>query len=97
MAAIDTGPLERELFGKEIGVLPVVIFDALRVLSWKEREVIEMRYGLRNGVLMGLAEVASKLRVSKQRIGQLEKRALFKLRGPMAQYAEALREAGMGK
>jgi RNA polymerase primary sigma factor len=62
------------------------IFDKERVenllekMTDREREVLDMRFGLVNGKTHTLAEVAKKLGVSRERIRQIEEEALVKLR-----------------
>lgn len=48
-------------------------------LSWREREILKLRYGLGDGFNYTLAEIAYVFRVSRERIRQLELRALAKL------------------
>ncbi|MDD9954606.1 MAG: RNA polymerase sigma factor RpoD [Anaerolineaceae bacterium] len=55
---------------------------ALGVLSEREREVLERRYGLLDGRARTLEEVGHEFRVTRERIRQIEARALRKLRHP---------------
>ena len=55
---------------------------ALGVLSDREREVLERRYGLLDGRSRTLEEVGREFRVTRERIRQIEARALRKLRHP---------------
>ena len=52
----------------------------LSVLSDKERDIIELRYGLSGGKPMSLKEIGERYSLTKERIRQIEKRALEKLR-----------------
>jgi RNA polymerase primary sigma factor len=54
----------------------------LESLTPRERRVIELRYGLNNEYSRTLAEVGMELDLSKERIRQIEKEALAKLRHP---------------
>jgi RNA polymerase primary sigma factor len=54
----------------------------LESLTPRERRVIELRFGLDNEYCRTLAEVGTELGLSKERIRQLEKQALAKLRHP---------------
>ena len=54
--------------------------NLLGLMSAREREVLDMRFGLADGKTKTLAEVAVKLRVSRERIRQIEETALKKLR-----------------
>lgn len=56
------------------------IYQHLDRLPPRELQVLEMRYGLRNGDRHTLEEVARKFRVSRERIRQLEERALSRLK-----------------
>jgi len=58
------------------------IQDALEVLSEREREVLEMRYGLVDGKDHTLEEVGKHFNVTRERIRQIEAKALRKLRHP---------------
>ncbi|MEL7036568.1 MAG: RNA polymerase sigma factor SigC [Cyanobacteria bacterium J06592_8] len=51
-------------------------------LSDRERDVIQMRYGLGNGRTYSLAEIGRELDLSRERVRQIEAKALQKLRQP---------------
>ena len=51
-------------------------------LSWREREIIKLRFGLDDGEPYTLQEVADVFQVSRERIRQIESRALAKLQEP---------------
>jgi RNA polymerase sigma factor (sigma-70 family) len=57
-----------------------VIFRMLRSLTYREREIIKLRYGLGDGYTYTLNDVAGVFRVTKERIRQIEKKAIHKLR-----------------
>jgi RNA polymerase primary sigma factor len=54
----------------------------LATLTDREREVIALRYGLVNGQPHTLEEVARCFRVTRERIRQIEQKALKKLKHP---------------
>jgi len=54
--------------------------DLLGMMSEREREVLEMRYGIINGEKKTLADIAKKLGVSRERVRQVEFGAIKKLR-----------------
>ena len=56
--------------------------NALAVLSDREREVLEMRFGLHDGKDHTLEEVGQYFNVTRERIRQIEAKALRKLRHP---------------
>jgi RNA polymerase primary sigma factor len=56
--------------------------NALSVLTERERQVLEMRFGLRDGKDYTLEEVGKHFQVTRERIRQIEAKALRKLRHP---------------
>ena len=56
------------------------VHNLLGVMSEREREVLDMRFGLKSGHSHTLAEVAKKLDVSRERVRQIEEEALKKLK-----------------
>ncbi|OWK34683.1 RNA polymerase sigma factor RpoD/SigA [Fimbriiglobus ruber] len=58
------------------------INEVLRSLAPREREVIELRFGLRDGQPRTLDEVAKQYGITRERIRQIEARGLLKLRQP---------------
>jgi RNA polymerase primary sigma factor len=59
------------------------IGEVLRSLTPREREVIELRFGLRDGHPRTLEEVARAYGITRERIRQIEARGLLKLRQPV--------------
>ncbi|WP_346289222.1 RNA polymerase sigma factor SigC [Sphaerothrix gracilis] len=64
-------------------------------LTTREREVIQMRFGLGDGTPYSLAEIGRALELSRERVRQIESKALQKLRQPkrrnrIRDYLEAL-------
>ncbi len=51
-------------------------------LNWREREIIKLRYGLGDGYNYTLEQVAHIFHVTRERIRQIEQRALRKLQDP---------------
>ncbi len=69
------------------------IAEVLRSLTPREREVIELRFGLKDGQPRTLEEVARTYGITRERIRQIEARGLLKLRQPLrsqrlAEFAE---------
>jgi len=56
--------------------------DALTLLTDREREVLELRFGLKDGRDHTLEEVSAFFNVTRERIRQIEAKALRKLRHP---------------
>jgi RNA polymerase primary sigma factor len=57
--------------------------EVLRSLAPREREVIELRFGLKDGHPRTLDEVAKVYGITRERIRQIEARGLLKLRQPL--------------
>ena len=71
-------PLERASFR----LLQEQLESVLHTLSEREKDVIEMRFGLRDGQPRTLEEVGKKFGVTRERIRQIESKTLSKLRHP---------------
>ena len=56
------------------------IKEKLNILSEREREIINMRYGLDGQENKTLEEVGAKFNITRERVRQLEKKALEKLK-----------------
>jgi RNA polymerase primary sigma factor len=56
--------------------------DAMQVLTERERHVLRLRYGLDGGREYSLVEIAEMMRVTSERVRQIESAALAKLRNP---------------
>ena len=54
--------------------------NLLGIMTQREREVLDMRFGLADTKPQTLAQVAKKLGVSRERIRQIEEMALKKLK-----------------
>jgi RNA polymerase primary sigma factor len=63
-------------------MLREAIKNALAVLSERERQVLELRFGLMDGKEHTLEEVGQYFNVTRERIRQIESKALRKLRHP---------------
>jgi RNA polymerase primary sigma factor len=71
-------------------LLHAAIREALATLPPREREVMEMRFGLNDGRIRTLEEVGRAFGVTRERIRQIEAKTLAKLRHPNA--VEPLRD-----
>lgn len=56
------------------------ILKALKELSPKEQKILEMRHGLVDGVLHTLEQVGNEFGVTRERIRQIEAKALERVR-----------------
>ncbi len=63
-------------------MLRTQVRNALNLLSDREREVLELRFGLKDGKDHTLEEVSNYFDVTRERIRQIEAKALRKLRHP---------------
>lgn len=75
----DTVSYELEMYEEK-----QVVRNAVAELDPRERELIELRYGLRTGEEMTQKEVADLLGISQSYISRLEKRILSRLRNEIA-------------
>lgn len=65
-----------------ISLLKEKIKDVLETLTERERQVLEQRFGLVDGYSRTLEEVGRQFRVTRERIRQIEAKALRKMRHP---------------
>ena len=63
-------------------ILKEEIDDVLKSLQQREQEVLRLRFGLKDGTCHTLEEVGKKFNVTRERIRQIEAKALRKLRHP---------------
>ena len=59
------------------------IDDVLGTLTFREREIIKLRYGIGDGYTYTLEEVGRIFRVTRERVRQIEAKAVRKLRHPV--------------
>ena len=59
------------------------INQVLETLSYREREIIKLRYGIGNGYTYTLEEVGRKFKVTRERVRQIEAKAVRKLQHPI--------------
>lgn len=60
-----------------------LIFRAMRVLDAREKEIIQLRYGLNGNPPLTQREVAKRHGISRSYISRIEKKALCKLRAEL--------------
>ena len=59
------------------------IDEVLSTLTFREREIVELRYGIGDGYTYTLEEVGRIFRVTRERVRQIEAKAVRKLRHPV--------------
>ncbi|MAF67056.1 MAG: RNA polymerase sigma factor RpoD [Planctomycetes bacterium] len=59
------------------------IDEVLRTLTFREREIVKLRYGIGDGYTYTLEEVGRIFRVTRERVRQIEAKAVRKLRHPV--------------
>ncbi len=65
------------------GILREKIDDLLKTLTYREREIIRLRYGLGDGYTYTLEEVGRIFKVTRERVRQIEAKAVRKLQHPI--------------
>ena len=67
----------------------------LKTLTYREREIIRLRYGLGDGYTYTLEEVGRIFKVTRERVRQIEAKAVSKLQHPVrSQQLEGFAEPG---
>ena len=83
---VSLGDLMRAESAEELGEerdvqhISGCLADGLRSLSSREREIIEMRFGLRDDEELTLRETGARMGLSRERVRQIQKDALGRLR-----------------
>ena len=65
------------------GLLRDRIESLLKTLTYREREIVRLRYGLTDGYMYTLEEVGRIFRVTRERVRQIEAKAVKKLQHPV--------------
>jgi RNA polymerase primary sigma factor len=65
------------------GMLRERIEELLKTLTYREREIIRLRYGLADGYSYTLEEVGRIFKVTRERVRQIEAKAVAKLQNPV--------------
>ncbi len=65
------------------GILRQKIESLLKTLTYREREIIRLRYGLGDGYTYTLEEVGRIFKVTRERVRQIEAKAVRKLQNPV--------------
>ena len=65
------------------GLLREKIEELLKTLTYREREIVRLRYGLADGYCYTLEEVGRVFKVTRERVRQIEAKAVSKLQHPV--------------
>ncbi|QDS98580.1 sigma-70 family RNA polymerase sigma factor [Adhaeretor mobilis] len=65
------------------GLLRDKINELLKTLTYREREIVRLRYGLADGYCYTLEEVGRIFKVTRERVRQIEAKAVAKLQNPV--------------
>ena len=79
---LPDGGAESPAIGAAQEMLRTRISKVLKTLSYREREIIKLRYGLGDGYSYTLEEVGHIFKVTRERIRQIEAKAVRKLQQP---------------
>ncbi len=79
---IEDKSAENPMQEAAFSILREKLRNVLGTLTGREREVLELRYGIKDGQRRTLEEVGRQFRVTRERIRQIEAKALKKLRHP---------------
>jgi RNA polymerase primary sigma factor len=79
---LPDGAARSPAIGAAQGMLRSRIAKVLKTLSYREREIIKLRYGLGDGYSYTLEEVGHIFKVTRERIRQIEAKAVRKLQQP---------------
>jgi RNA polymerase primary sigma factor len=79
---IEDNATEKPIDAATRAMLKERIDQVLRTLTTREREIIRLRYGLSDGFTHTLEEVGRVFHVTRERIRQIETKAVRKLREP---------------
>ena len=80
---IEDAGTESPLSSASHGMLREKIEQLLKTLTYREREIIRLRYGLGDGYTYTLEEVGRIFKVTRERVRQIEAKAVRKLQHPV--------------
>ncbi|MFV1964897.1 MAG: sigma-70 family RNA polymerase sigma factor [Pirellulaceae bacterium] len=86
---IEDGTHDNPVKNANNGILRDRIESLLKTLTFREREIVRLRYGLGDGYTYTLEEVGRIFKVTRERVRQIEAKAIRKLQHPVrAQHLE---------
>ena len=80
---IEDDKAESPVFAAAQEMLKEKIESVLDTLTYREREIIKLRYGIGDGYTYTLEEVGKKFMVTRERVRQIEAKAVRKLQHPV--------------
>ena len=80
---IEDGRVESPSTAASHEMLKGKIDNVLKTLTYREREIIKLRYGLGDGYTYTLEEVGRIFKVTRERVRQIEAKAVRKLQHPV--------------
>ncbi|MHC4790971.1 MAG: RNA polymerase sigma factor RpoD [Planctomycetota bacterium] len=80
---IEDGEIDSPVASAAQGMLKDRIDSILKTLSYREREIIKLRYGIGDGYTYTLEEVGRIFKVTRERVRQVEAKAIRKLQHPV--------------
>ncbi len=80
---IEDGTQDNPIKNASNGILRDKIEGLLKTLTYREREIVRLRYGLGDGYTYTLEEVGRIFKVTRERVRQIEAKALRKLQHPV--------------
>jgi RNA polymerase primary sigma factor len=73
---------EDPLYDANLAALKERLEEVMTELSYREREILRLRYGLADGYTYTLEEVGKIFSVTRERVRQIESKAVRKLQSP---------------
>jgi RNA polymerase primary sigma factor len=80
---IEDGTHDNPVKNANNGILRDKIESLLKTLTYREREIVRLRYGLGDGYTYTLEEVGRIFKVTRERVRQIEAKAIRKLQHPV--------------
>jgi len=80
---IEDGTTESPIISATHGMLRQKVEGLLKTLTFREREIVRLRYGLCDGYTYTLEEVGRIFKITRERVRQIEAKALKKLQHPV--------------
>jgi RNA polymerase primary sigma factor len=80
---IQDNSSDNPVFTASNSILREKIEQLLKTLTWREREIVRLRYGLQDGYTYTLEEVGRIFKVTRERVRQIEAKAVRKLQHPI--------------